>query len=99
MQIQRPVLKRSALVVREGERVGIQYLGEEVSLQGLAARLIRAVEDEARARHLPGVRLGVRIALTANQQRFTSLGYRETSREAHPGFDHFTSINMRKPLN
>ena len=67
--------------------------------QGLAARLIRAVEDEARARHLPGVRLGVRIALTANQKLFMSLGYREISREAHPGFDHFTSINMRKPLN
>ena len=67
--------------------------------QGLAARLIRAVEDEARARHLPGVRLGVRIALTANQKLFHSLGYREISREAHPGFDHPTSINMHKPLN
>ena len=65
---------------------------------GLAARLIRAVEDEARARHLPGVQLGVRIALTANQKFFMSLGYREISRETHPGFDHPTSINMRKPL-
>ena len=67
--------------------------------QGLAARLIRAVEDEARARHLPGVRLGVRIALTANQKLFYSLGYREISREAHPGFDHPTEISMRKALN
>ena len=58
---------------------------------GLAKRLIGAVEDEARRRGLPGVRLGVRIA-------FNSLGYREISREAHPGFDHPTSINMRKPL-
>lgn len=67
--------------------------------QGLAARLIRAVEDEARARHLPGVRLGVRIALTANQKLFHSLGYREISREAHPGFDRPTEISMRKALN
>ena len=65
---------------------------------GLAARLIEAVEAEARARGLPGVRLGVRIALPANQRLFDSLGYREISREAHPGFDHPTSINMRKAL-
>jgi ribosomal protein S18 acetylase RimI-like enzyme len=65
---------------------------------GLAARLIEAVEAEARARGLPGVRLGVRIALPANQRLFTSLEYREISREAHPGFDHPTSINMRKAL-
>lgn len=65
---------------------------------GLAGRLIEAVEAEARARGLPGVRLGVRIALPANQKLFNSLGYREISREAHPGFDHFTSINMRKAL-
>ena len=65
---------------------------------GLAARLVAAVEDLARARGLPGVRLGVRIALPDNQRLFTSLGYREISREAHPGFDHPTSINMRKAL-
>ena len=63
---------------------------------GLAKHLIAAVEAEARRRGLPGVRLGVRIALPANQQLFNSLGYREISREAHPGFDHPTSINMRK---
>ena len=65
---------------------------------GLAKRLIAAVEDDARRRGLPGVRLGVRIALPNNQRLFLSLGYREISREAHPGFDHPTSINMRKPL-
>jgi ribosomal protein S18 acetylase RimI-like enzyme len=65
---------------------------------GLAGRLIEAVEAEAQARGLPGVRLGVRLALPANQRLFNSLGYREISREAHPGFDHFTSINMRKAL-
>jgi ribosomal protein S18 acetylase RimI-like enzyme len=65
---------------------------------GLARHLIAAVEDEARRRGLPGVRLGVRIALEANQRLFNSLGYREISREAHPGFDHPTSINMRKVL-
>ncbi len=65
---------------------------------GLARQLIAAVEADARARGLPGVQLGVRIALPQNQALFASLGYREVSREAHDGFDDPTSINMRKAL-
>lgn len=65
---------------------------------GIARRLIDAVEDEARRRELAGVQLGVRIVLTENQRLFSSLGYVEISREAHEGFDHPTSINMRKAL-
>ena len=67
--------------------------------EGLARRLIEAVEEQARRRGLPGVRLGVRVVLTENQKLFSALGYVETSREAHPGFDHPTSINMRKALS
>jgi ribosomal protein S18 acetylase RimI-like enzyme len=66
---------------------------------GIARRLIAAVEADARARGLAGVRLGVRVVLTENQKLFGSLGYVETGREAHPGFDHPTSINMRKALD
>ena len=66
--------------------------------RGLARRLVEAVEDEARRRELPGVRLGVRVVLTGNQRLFASLGYVEISREAHEGFDHPTSITMRKAL-
>jgi ribosomal protein S18 acetylase RimI-like enzyme len=65
---------------------------------GLARRLIAAVEAEARRRGMPGVRLGVRVVLTENQRLFGALGYVETSREPHPGFDYPTSINMRKAL-
>ena len=53
---------------------------------------------ETRRRELAGVCLGVRIVLTENQRLFTALGYVEYSREAHPGFDYPTSINMRKAL-
>jgi ribosomal protein S18 acetylase RimI-like enzyme len=67
--------------------------------RGIARRLVEAVEDEACRRGLAGVRLGVRIVLTENQRFFTSLGYVETAREAHPGFDHPTSISMRKALS
>jgi predicted N-acetyltransferase YhbS len=66
--------------------------------QGIAHRLLEAVEDEARRRELAGIRLGVRIVLVENQQLFSSLGYVEISRAAHEGFDHPTSINMRKAL-
>ena len=65
---------------------------------GLARRLVEAVEADARIRGLDGVRLGVRVVLTDNQRLFQSLGYVETGREAHPGFDYPTSINMRKVL-
>ncbi|WIM12725.1 GNAT family N-acetyltransferase [Enhydrobacter sp.] len=65
---------------------------------GLARRLVAAVEADARARGLAGVRLGVRVVLADNQRLFGSLGYVEVGREAHPGFDYPTSINMRKPL-
>jgi ribosomal protein S18 acetylase RimI-like enzyme len=66
--------------------------------RGIARRLVQGVEDEAARRGLTGVRLGVRIVLTENQRLFAALGYVETSREAHPGFDHPTSITMRKSL-
>lgn len=67
--------------------------------RGIARRLVGAVEAEAARRGLAGVRLGVRIVLTENQRFFTALGYVETSREAHPGFDHPTSITMRKSFS
>ena len=66
--------------------------------EGIARRLVEAVEDEARRRELAGVQLGVRIVLVENQKLFSSMGYVEISREAHEGFDHPTSINMRKAL-
>ena len=82
---------------------GDLYLGRlsvvpEARGHGIARRLVEAVEDEARRRELAGVRLGVRIVLTENQRLFTALGYVEISREAHEGFDHPTSINMRKAM-
>jgi predicted N-acetyltransferase YhbS len=66
--------------------------------RGIAAALIRGVEARAVALGYPGVLLGVRVALPENQRLFAGLGYVEISREAHPGFDYPTSINMRKAL-
>jgi predicted N-acetyltransferase YhbS len=66
--------------------------------RGIARRLIGAVEAEAVRRGLAGVRMSARIALAENQRFFSALGYAEISREAHPGFDHPTSIQRRKSL-
>ncbi|MDA0270037.1 MAG: GNAT family N-acetyltransferase [Chloroflexi bacterium] len=65
---------------------------------GLAEALITAVEAEAARRSAAGVVLSVRIALPANQRLFERAGYVEVRRQAHPGFDHPTWIDMRKSL-
>lgn len=66
--------------------------------RGIARRLVDAVEAEAARLGLAGVRMSARIALTENQRFFSALGYVETGREAHPGFDHPTTIKRRKAL-
>jgi predicted N-acetyltransferase YhbS len=66
--------------------------------RGIARRLVQEVEAEAARLGVAGVRLSVRIALTENQRLFAALGYVETSREAHAGFDRPTSVTMRKSV-
>lgn len=65
---------------------------------GIASALVASVEAEAARRACAGVLLSVRIALADNQAFFSSLGYLEVGREAHPGFGEPTYINMRKAL-
>ncbi|TPI49024.1 GNAT family N-acetyltransferase [Mesorhizobium sp. B2-9-1] len=67
--------------------------------QGIGTRLMRAVEDLARERGMDVIELQTRIELTANHTAFTQLGFRETERTAHAGYDRPTSITMRKVLS
>ncbi|WP_224548718.1 GNAT family N-acetyltransferase [Mesorhizobium sp. CA16] len=67
--------------------------------QGVGTRLMRAVEDLARKRGMDAIELQTRIELTANHAAFTQLGFRETERTAHAGYDRPTSITMRKVLS
>lgn len=71
----------------------------EARRTGVAIRLVEAVEAIARARGIPRLTLGVRLALADNIRLFTRLGFRETGREAHPGFTEPTSMNMEKRLS
>jgi GNAT superfamily N-acetyltransferase len=79
------------------------YLGRLAVLpawrgKGIARSLIGFVEDEARRHGAQTLSLGVRIALPAHHELFAACGFRETSRNAHPGFSEPTSIRMEKPL-
>lgn len=64
----------------------------------LAAALVNAVEAEAARRELPSVTLSVRLALQSNIALSSSLGFVETGRAIHDGFDAPTSINMAKQI-
>ncbi|MEO5756102.1 MAG: GNAT family N-acetyltransferase [Mesorhizobium sp.] len=66
--------------------------------QGIGKQLIRAVEDFARTRAKPVIELQTRIELTGNHAAFARLGFRETERTAHEGYDRPTSITMRKMI-
>ncbi|QPC89105.1 GNAT family N-acetyltransferase [Mesorhizobium sp. INR15] len=66
--------------------------------QGIGKQLMRAVEDFARTRAKPVIELQTRIELTGNHAAFARLGFRETERTAHEGYDRPTSITMRKTV-
>jgi ribosomal protein S18 acetylase RimI-like enzyme len=66
--------------------------------RGFAEILILAVETEARRRRFQSVTLGVRLALESNISLFSKLGFLETGRSTHDGFDAPTSMDMEKRL-
>lgn len=85
------------------EDSGLMYVGRLAILpsfrrRGIARALALAVEDKARAAGLPGLCLGVRVALQGNQQLFSGLGYVITAEEKHEGVDYVTFYTMQKRL-
>ena len=83
------------------EEKGLMYLGRLAILpafrrRGIARALSLAVEEKTHEAGLPGIWLGVRVALEGNQQLFESLGYTIASEERHPGVDYVTFYTMQK---
>lgn len=77
------------------------YLGRLAVLpefrgHGVARALVDAVEAQARALHLPTVRLGVRTQLPGNLRLFEHLGYRVIREESHPGHTEPTFLILEK---
>jgi GNAT superfamily N-acetyltransferase len=66
--------------------------------RGTGRRLIQAAERHALRAGKPVIELQTRVELTGNHRVFRSLGFVETARTAHPGFDRPTSVTMRKRL-
>ena len=66
--------------------------------RGLARRLITQAEARARALGLRWCELETRVELVENQASFRAMGFVETARKAHAGFDRPTSITFRKPV-
>lgn len=66
--------------------------------QGLARRLLGLAETRAKHLRKPQLSLQTRVELTENHRLFERLGFKETGRQAHPGYDRPTSITYRKTL-
>jgi predicted N-acetyltransferase YhbS len=67
--------------------------------QGIGKQLMQAVEDLAHSRGKAAIEIQTRVELTGNHAAFARLGFRETERTAHKGYDRPTSITMRKIIS
>lgn len=65
---------------------------------GVGRALIAQAETYARALGRPALELQVRVELTGNQAAFARLGFVETGRTAHEGYERMTGVTMRKAL-
>jgi ribosomal protein S18 acetylase RimI-like enzyme len=100
------------LALLDGRMVGCVFLAEKQDHfylgklaidpacqgRGIGRRLIEAAEALVGTTAKPIIELQVRVELSRNQATFTRLGFRETGRTAHAGFNRPTSITMRKDL-
>lgn len=66
--------------------------------QGIMRRMLPLFEAEARRRGLAALTLETRIELVENHAAFAALGFRETGRNAHPGYDRPTSLSFCRDL-
>lgn len=79
------------------------YLGKLAVLpawqgKGVGRALMAAAEAHARQSGKPIIELQTRVELTDNHRAFAALGFAETGRTAHAGYERATSITMRKAL-
>ena len=65
---------------------------------GIGRKLLQAAEDHARLNGKPILELQTRVELVENHMAFARMGFCETHRTAHAGFDRPTSLTMRKVL-
>ena len=84
-------------------RPEVMYLGKlsvETARQGqgIGRQLFKVAADAARAEGCREFALQARVELTENHVAFAAMGFRETGRTAHVGYDRSTSVTMRCAL-
>ncbi len=84
-------------------RPDVMYLGKLAvdtarQGQGIGRQLFEAAADAARAEGYREIELQARVELTENHAVFAAMGFRETGRTAHVGYDRSTSVTMRCAL-
>lgn len=67
-------------------------------LQGHARALIGTAAARASALGLPALTLSTRVELVENHAVFRAMGFTETDRSAHPGYNRPTTIHFTLPL-
>ena len=67
-------------------------------LQGHARALIATAAARATALGLPALTLSTRVELVENHAVFRAMGFTETDRSAHPGYNRPTTIHFTLPL-
>jgi GNAT superfamily N-acetyltransferase len=82
-------------------RVGHLYLGklavaERLRGQGIARQMVKLASSRARDLGLRELRLQTRVELAENHAAFMALGFHETGRSAHLGYDRPTTVDFAK---
>lgn len=87
-------------LTRKGDAlyIGKLAVAEHLRGQGLARTMVDLAAHRAKAQGLSVLELQVRVELTENQMAFAAMGFVETGRTAHAGYDRPTSITMQKRL-
>lgn len=87
------------LTVKPG-RLYLGKLAVDPNLQGrgLGRAMIEKAEERTCALGFSVLELETRVELVENHEVFRRLGFVETGRTAHPGFDRPTSITFRKQV-
>ena len=79
--------------------IGKLCVSAEARRRGLARRLVGLATDRARDLGLPILELQTRVELVENHETFAALGFSETARTAHAGYDRPTSITMQRAIS
>lgn len=79
--------------------VGKLAVAPDAQGRGIGRSLMLAAEDAARAAGRRRLRLQTRVELTENHATFAAMGFVETARTSHPGFDRPTTVEMMRLLD